>query len=98
MTGTTQPTFRRGARVSGWIAFAAFEAIIFLLVRIAASIRCCVSTAGPAPQSASEWVALGLFAALMLLLGAAVGLGAALSAEGLLRLLDRLIRRRRSDR
>ena len=94
MTGDpSPPALRRGSRILGWLTFAGFELAVFVLVWIAASIRCCAANPGASPQSASEWVALGILAAMMLLLGAAVGLGAAFGAEALLRLAGKVRRR-----
>ncbi len=91
------PTLRRSARIVGWLTFALFELTVSVLVWLVASIRCCAASAGAAPQSASEWVALALFAATMLLLGAAMGLGTAFAAEGLLRVAGRFTKPGEAD-
>lgn len=88
---------RRTARAFGWILFAAFELFIAGSVYVVASARCCNASGGAAPQSAAEWVALGLFAVTMLLLGASVGLGGALCGEGLIRLFGRVRKRCAAD-
>lgn len=90
MTATNRPVLRSAARIAGWIGFAVFELLAVTLGWIVASIRCCGSSSGAAPQSGGEWVALAILAALMLLLGAAVGGGVALAVEGALRLMARL--------
>lgn len=91
MGSPVRPALRRSSRIAGWIAFAGFELLVLALTWVVASIRCCGSASGASPQSASEWVAFGLIGIVMLLLGAAVGLGAAFIVEGLLRLLSRVI-------
>lgn len=83
---------RRSTRLAGWIGFAAFELLVVVLVSLVASVRCCGVHSPSGPQSPGEWLALALFAPVMLLLGAAVGGGIAFALEGLLRLLARIRR------
>lgn len=91
MTWTRKPILRPAARIAGWVGFAAFELLVVALGWIVASIRCCGAGGAAGPQSADEWAGLAILAALMLLLGAAVGGGVALAVEGALRLAGRLI-------
>jgi hypothetical protein len=81
---------RRSAKLAGWIGFASFELLVFALVSLVASVRCCGADSPAGPQSPGEWLALALFAPVMLLLGVAVGSGVAVALEGLLRLFARI--------
>ena len=81
---------RRSAKLAGWIGFASFELLVFGLVSLVASVRCCGADSPAGPQSPGEWLALALFAPVMLLLGVAVGSGVAVALEGLLRLFARI--------
>lgn len=91
MTNPSRPfALRPAARVVGWIGFALFELLVIALVVSVASIRCCGASSPAGPQSVSEWIALALFALLMLLLGGTIGSGTALILEGLLRLVSRM--------
>ena len=81
---------RRSAKLAGWIGFVSVELLVVALVSLVASVRCCGAHSPAGPQSPGEWLALALFAPVMLLLGAAVGGGIAVALEGLLRLFARI--------
>ena len=78
---------RRSARYAGWSGFLAFELMVFMLARTLAEIRCCTASGSVRPQSSVEWGALMVFGVVMLLLGAATGVGLALGVEAMLRLI-----------
>jgi hypothetical protein len=89
---------RRAARGSGVAAFVAFEALISWLSYLMMSVRCCSSSHRIAPGSAGEWIAVAIFIAVMLLLGAVIGGAVAMLVEALARLIGRISARRRSGR
>lgn len=86
---------RRSARIVGIAAFLGFEALVGWLTWLVASVRCCAAAGGAGPRTPAEWVAAIVFVAIMLLLGLVVGGAAAIAAETISRLAERIGRSRR---
>lgn len=86
---------RTAAKFAGLTAFVLTEAAALFGSYVVASVRCCGTAAAVGPASASEWAALLVFALVMVIPAAIIGVGAAMIADGIARGIDIITARRR---
>lgn len=72
----------RVAKVVGVVVFVAVELVVLFASYVVASIRCCTSGGGAWPAGAAEWVALAIFAVVMVIPAALIAAGAAMLVDG----------------
>jgi len=87
--------FSRGATVAGVAAFVLVQAAVAFGSFVVASIQCCTSVRGAWPTDPAEWIAVAIFAIVMTLPAALIGLGVAMLAEGIRKAIAVIAARRR---
>ncbi|URW74881.1 hypothetical protein M9980_09920 [Sphingomonas donggukensis] len=72
----------RAATIAGIAAFVLVEGTVAFGSAIVASIRCCASVAGAWPGDGAAWATVAIFAVVMTVPAALIGLGSAMIVEG----------------
>lgn len=86
--------FSRAATVAGIAAFVLVQAAVAFGSFIVASIQCCTSVRGVWPTDPGEWIAVAIFAIVMTVPAALIGLGAAMLVEGVRKAIAAIADRR----
>ena len=73
----------RAATIAGAIAFLLVQAAVAFGSFVVASIRCCGSAHRAWPADAGEWLGVAIFAVVMIIPAALVGLGTAIGVESI---------------
>jgi hypothetical protein len=71
----------RVAKFIGILAFSLTEAMALFGTWIVASFHCCAAVQEAGPQGAEDWATIAVFAVVMIIPAAMVGIGAAVAAH-----------------